>query len=253
MFASIAQGGGRLRFESDAPSTVESGETSSVSLSLDYAGTIGLAGIQFKVSATAPTIHLQCIVASKALDASQWGFDYNIRRSAASATETLLVVLYSRTLSSLPPGSYHDLFTLHFKTGQLQRETETASLQITDVASALADGLGNSAGIVADSRSLVINVKPVKNFTLEQNTPNPFNPSTVVRFKIPATGHVNISIVNALGQEVAVLVDGIMDLGTSAIHFDGKDKNGNTLPSGMYLCRITAGSFVDSKKMLFLK
>ncbi len=253
IFANMAYGGGTLRFESDAPLTVESGEARAVSLCLDYTGTVGISGIQFKVIATAPTIHLQRIVVSKAFDPNRWGFDYNIRSSRAFATETLLVVLYSRTLSSLPAGLYHDLFTVHYKAGLLQREATSGILQIIDVASALADGLGNSAEIVADLRTLSINVEPVKSFTLEQNSPNPFNPSTVVRFKIPTAGHVNISIANALGQEVAVLIDGVMESGTSTVLFNGKDRSGNILSSGIYFCRMTAGGFADSKKMLFVK
>ncbi len=90
-------------------------------------------------------------------------------------------------------------------------------------------------------------------YALFQNYPNPFNPTTTVRFQVPVSGQVRVAIYNTLGQEVRSLFDGAMERGTRAVQFDGKDKNGNTLSSGMYLYRMTAGSFVSSKKMMFLK
>ena len=90
-------------------------------------------------------------------------------------------------------------------------------------------------------------------YALFQNYPNPFNPSTTVRFSVPVTGQVKVSIYNTLGQEVRTLYDNVTERGTKEVRFDGKDKNGITLSTGMYLYRMTAGSFVQSKKMMFLK
>ena len=131
--------------------------------------------------------------------------------------------------------------------------TKGESLQIRDVVSALADGLGSPAGITADPRRLMFTVATVQDFALEQNSPNPFNPSTLIRFKIPNTSRVNIAVFNELGQQVTVLLDGLVEAGTSTVHFDGMDRNGSMLPSGVYFCRMTTENFVDSKKMLLLK
>ncbi len=85
-------------------------------------------------------------------------------------------------------------------------------------------------------------------FILMQNYPNPFNPSTTIRYSIPERTHVMLQVYNMLGQEVARLVDEELDAGYHQLQFDASQ-----LPSGMYIYRLQAGSFVDSKKLIFLK
>lgn len=90
-------------------------------------------------------------------------------------------------------------------------------------------------------------------YQLSQNFPNPFNPTTTIRFSVPEASDVRISIYNMLGQEVRTLFAGAMDRGTKAVAWDGKDNNGLSLTSGSYIYRMTAGSFVESHKMMLLK
>lgn len=85
-------------------------------------------------------------------------------------------------------------------------------------------------------------------FDLSQNHPNPFNPSTVVKYSLPVDGFVNISVYNNLGEKVSVLVDGEVSAGEYSVSFDA----GN-LPSGVYFCRMESGNFISSRKMLLLK
>ncbi len=85
-------------------------------------------------------------------------------------------------------------------------------------------------------------------FDLSQNHPNPFNPSTMVKYSLPADGFVNISVYNNLGEKVSVLVDDEVSAGKHSVSFDA----GN-LPSGVYFCRMESGNFVTSRKMLLLK
>jgi subtilisin family serine protease len=87
-----------------------------------------------------------------------------------------------------------------------------------------------------------------KTFALEQNYPNPFNPITEIRFSLPQAAHVELEVFNALGQQVAVLVDTYLEAGYHSATWDG-----STASSGVYFYRITAGSFTDSKKMILLK
>ncbi|MCH7963097.1 MAG: VCBS repeat-containing protein [Bacteroidetes bacterium] len=85
-------------------------------------------------------------------------------------------------------------------------------------------------------------------FELSQNYPNPFNPSTNIKYRVPETGFVKLSIYSVLGEEVAVLVDGLVQAGFYEVTFDASD-----LPSGTYIYRLQNGNTVQAKKMLMMK
>ncbi|HLX12651.1 MAG TPA: T9SS type A sorting domain-containing protein [Bacteroidota bacterium] len=85
-------------------------------------------------------------------------------------------------------------------------------------------------------------------YALNQNYPNPFNPSTVIGYSIPIAGHVSLKVYNALGQEIATLVDAERQAGYQSVQW-----NAANYASGIYFYRITAGSFTDMKKMAFTK
>jgi hypothetical protein len=85
-------------------------------------------------------------------------------------------------------------------------------------------------------------------FGLLQNFPNPFNPKTVVSCQSPVASRVRLMVYDLLGREVAVLLDEYKAPGTYRVEFDGAN-----LPSGTYICRMTAGLFVESMKMLLLR
>lgn len=90
-------------------------------------------------------------------------------------------------------------------------------------------------------------------YLLEQNYPNPFNPSTSVQFQIPQDGLVTIKVYDLLGQEVATLFSGDALAGTYTLNWNGLDLKGSAVASGNYIYRMTAGDFVQSKKMTLLK
>jgi hypothetical protein len=90
-------------------------------------------------------------------------------------------------------------------------------------------------------------------YALEQNYPNPFNPSTQIVFSIPQDQRVTIAIYNILGQKVATLLDHTLTAGTHVVTWAGKDENGNTAPSGVYLYKISTANFTAVKKMMLLK
>lgn len=85
-------------------------------------------------------------------------------------------------------------------------------------------------------------------FSLNQNHPNPFNPSTRISFALPEQELVKIKVFDILGREIAVLLNDIKNPGYHEILF-----NADTLPSGTYIYEIRAGNYVESKKMILLK
>jgi hypothetical protein len=86
------------------------------------------------------------------------------------------------------------------------------------------------------------------NYTLNQNYPNPFNPSTKISYQIPESGFVTLKVYNALGKEVATLVNSEKSAGRYEVNF-----NANDLSSGIYFYTIQAGKFQETRKMILLK
>ncbi len=85
-------------------------------------------------------------------------------------------------------------------------------------------------------------------FKLYQNHPNPFNPSTVVSFSLPEISHVKLTIYNAIGQEVAKLVDKEMEAGFHNVTF-----NGSNLSTGLYIYRLETPNYSKIMKMMLIK
>ncbi len=90
-------------------------------------------------------------------------------------------------------------------------------------------------------------------FGLNQNYPNPFNPSTTIEYSLPASSHVRIEVYNVLGQRTAILINEVQSAGYHTIRWDGHDDLGRKASSGIYLYRIIAGGFSDSKKMVMVQ
>ncbi len=97
-------------------------------------------------------------------------------------------------------------------------------------------------------------LKPLpERYNLEQNIPNPFNPSTAIGYQLPEAGRVRLAIYNLLGQKVRVLVNEQRNAGVFSATWDGTDALGRRVASGIYLYRIQAGSFSATRRMLLLK
>jgi hypothetical protein len=87
-----------------------------------------------------------------------------------------------------------------------------------------------------------------ESYSLSQNYPNPFNPTTTISYALPVSEHVKLSVYNMLGEEVATLLNETEGAGYKSVSFDASG-----LPSGIYIYRISAGSFTDQKKFLLIK
>lgn len=85
-------------------------------------------------------------------------------------------------------------------------------------------------------------------FKLEQNFPNPFNPSTKISWQSPVSSHQTIKVYDVLGNEVATLIDEFRSAGSYEVEFDAEK-----FSSGVYFYKLTAGNFISTRKMLLLK
>ncbi len=93
----------------------------------------------------------------------------------------------------------------------------------------------------------IVSLAPIK-FELDQNFPNPFNPSTTINYTLPEQQFVELKVYDYLGREVAILVNGSQNAGKHSITF-----NASSLSSGIYFYKIISGKNIVTKKMLLLK
>ncbi len=90
-------------------------------------------------------------------------------------------------------------------------------------------------------------------YKLYENYPNPFNPNTTIRFEIPQASHVVLKVYNIQGEEIATLVNNSLNAGSYKAQWNGRNLNGETLSSGIYIYRIITDNFSQSHKMIMLK
>ena len=94
-----------------------------------------------------------------------------------------------------------------------------------------------------------------KAYALSQNKPNPFNPSTMISYAVPegSQDQVTLKVYDLRGRLVRTLVDKVVGAGSYSVLWDGADENGRKVSSGVYLYRLKAGAFIQTRKMVLLK
>ena len=90
-------------------------------------------------------------------------------------------------------------------------------------------------------------------FSLAQNYPNPFNPETAIEFALPKTAYTELSVFNLRGELVAKLVGRVLPAGEHRVIWNGLNQAGEPVPSGIYLYRLKAGKFAQTRRMVLLK
>ena len=90
-------------------------------------------------------------------------------------------------------------------------------------------------------------------FTLSQNVPNPFNPSTAIGFSLAHPADVRLTVYDALGREVAGLAEGSYPAGDHTVRWDGRAHRGVKVSSGVYLYCLTAGGKAETRRMTLVR
>ena len=92
-----------------------------------------------------------------------------------------------------------------------------------------------------------------KEYVLDQNFPNPFNPSTIIPVEIPQDSHVDLTIFNILGEKIYTLHSGILKTGRHIITWNGKNQSGLKMPTGVYLLRLSTQGKIQSRKLILIR
>jgi len=129
-------------------------------------------------------------------------------------------------------------------------DIEIATIDLEEIN--LAGATGSLVQTVARTTFSEVKVIP-GTFALHQNFPNPFNPSTEIRFDLPEASHVELAVYNLMGQKIRSLSSEMMTPGYHAIVWDGTNDFGSQVATGMYFYSIQTNGFNATKKMLFLK
>jgi len=228
-------------FNSDGIKLSESllGETDPESIIDDYlpAGIyyIGVSIYDFYPGDTTATSYTLSIIANFGATSGATLFSYNIYRStttSAKNTGNLIGNVVAGNNSYNDPAKFvGDFF-----------------YQVTAVYNLGESEPSNDASVTVTRTGKDLNGDILKKFKLYQNYPNPFNPITTIQYSIPEKCNVTIKIFDLLGREITYLLNEEKLLGNYSFQFDATE-----LPSGVYIYRINAGNYVETKKMVLLK
>jgi hypothetical protein len=173
-----------------------------------------------------------------------------------SATYTGMITVCINYDEDYLPGPEDELELLHWNTGT--SEWDTITTYTDTLANVICGDTPTLSPFVMVKPNPLIGVAdngsvPAK-FALHQNVPNPFNPTTVIRYDVPAGGSaVTLKVYDVAGRLVRTLVNERQTAGRKSATWDGRNNRGITVATGVYFYRMQAGSFVETRKMLLLK
>ncbi len=175
---------------------------------------------------------------------------FALNASGAAVGYSVSDAMGGYSLANLPPGN---LTVLADQPGYRMAEGSVL----------LAAGQSSAGPVFLSLNAVPTSVNPGSTlpgaYTLGQNYPNPFNPTTEIQYALPAPSSVQLIVYNLLGQEVARLANGVEAAGTHSVRWDGRDRAGHSVASGIYLYRLHAvglaggGTFSSVHKMVVLR
>jgi hypothetical protein len=147
---------------------------------------------------------------------------------------------------TIPPNQTKTI-VVRFMPSFLGNQSDTLKIFSNDATNSPARIPMTGSGVTATGVNDRVNILPER-YQLAQNSPNPFNPTTTIRFETPTAGHVKVAVYNLRGEMVRTLINGEVAAGYHHITFDASG-----LASGIYFYRLEAGSFTAMRKMLLGK
>jgi len=112
--------------------------------------------------------------------------------------------------------------------------------------------IDNVINAVSKLASVTVQAVPTV-YSINQNFPNPFNPTTTIEYSIPQAGNVNLVIYNMAGQKVRTLVNENQPAAYKKVVWDGRNDMGETVGAGMYFYKLVSGNFTKIQKMTLIK
>ena len=167
-------------------------------------------------------------------------YEWTLRPEGANGSQTLTHVVQDTTVSFLPDGSLDAGTFLWW----IVAKDQTGLMMDSDIGILV---VGNQTSVDPP----VTNVP--SNFELLQNYPNPFNPETRITYHLPTECDVRLAVYNTLGREVRLLDEGRKSAGVHTIAWDGFDRLGQKVPTGLYIYRLQAGSRIFYRKMMLIQ
>ena len=129
-------------------------------------------------------------------------------------------------------------------------EANELTVTLTDLNTPIVIGVPNDQSAWAEKQPKVV-IPEV--FSLEQNYPNPFNGETVIQFALPGESSVRLTVFDLRGRVVTILLDENKRSGVHKVSWNGRSADGQSVTSGLYVCRLEANGEVHSSKMLYMK
>ena len=169
-----------------------------------------------------------------------WSFSHTVR-DTSPIKQAITIFEGSSSEAAVVAGRYGNGKVVHWNMGG---QWNGANIWSTEVKALLRNIASYTQGVVSVEEHDGVQQK----FALEGNYPNPFNPTTTIHFSLPRHVYVMLKVYDALGREVATLVDGEVNSGKHSLVFDAKN-----LASGIYFYRLQAAGFVETRKLILLR
>lgn len=177
---------------------------------------------------------------------------YDVTLGVTQTTQTSNPVFYTMPIDYKLKATGWDTTITVFNDQQTQTFTYNVSHQPTTVLFDSAGWILKTGAQIPPPVGIGDGASPGR-FALEQNHPNPFNPSTTIRYEVPRVERVTLIVYNSLGQAVRRLVEDRLQQGSHTVIWDGRDDNGREVAGGVYVYRLTAGGLSESRKAILLK